>query len=350
MNQYITANHYRRYPFVIDATVPFGDAVLVDARLVLSTDFGVVSVVMTSVTRSGGISTLVFTVNSSLLGTAYTLSGTIVDGAAADTRVLLALKDGSSVPRPDRGYGVIFIGSTAGLVALGNGTTGVGALTVDPSTYRRNVSNKTYTLRVGNMFRPGPANCAQTDGSPAVISLQNRVATVLAGCVEVTTAPSEDITQERMVPDVKGTSTTPVAVPHPGSTYTAYPNGSVTTITTHPTTINDAIPTSGVDATVAPVTPSVTAGHNARLSGSLAEKLVSFGYKLNGGTGMDCGGVQGYTLGTTAGDCVKSVNGVSAADGLLQLAAGAGVSLVSDQAGHRILVLINAENLTRAQP
>lgn len=349
MNQYLTANHYRRYPFVIDSMVPFGDAVVVDARLVLSTDFGVVSVVMTSVTRASGVSTLVFTVNSSLLGTGYTLSGTIADGAAEDTRILLTLKDGFSVPRPDRGYGVLFIGSTAGLIALGNGTTGV-TIVVDPSTFRRNVSNKPYTLRVGNMFRPGPASCAQTDGPAAQINLQNRIATVLAGCVEVTTAPSEDVTQERMVPDIKGTSTTPVAIVPPDSTYTAYPNGSVTTITTHPTTINDAIPTSAVDATVAPVTAAVTEGHNARLTGSVADKIVNFGYKLNGGMGMDCNGVLGYTLGTKSGDCVKSVNGVSAADGLLQLVAGAGVGLVSDQAGHRILVLINAENLTRAQP
>lgn len=348
MNQFLTANHYRRLPFVEDAVLPFADDAFVDARVVLAQAFGATTVSLTSLTRASSTTSFVFTITSGLLS-GYMLRGSVADAAAEDTRVLLALVDGSLAARPDLGYGVVFIGSTASLQLLGSSTSM--SATLDPSAGRLNTANRPLVLRVGNMFRPGPASCAQTDGSAVTFALQGREAEVLDGCVEVVTAPPQDITQEQMVPDVTGTSTTPVAVPPPASTYTAYPNTSVTTITTHPTTINDAIPTSGVQATVAPVAANaVTAGHNAKLSGSLAEKLVTFGYKLNGGTGIDCDGVLGYILGTVAGDCVKSVNGVSSADGTLVLATGAGVGLVSDQAAHRILVLVNAENLTRVQP
>ncbi len=360
MNQYLAGNHYRRFPFVLDADIPFSDEVLVDLQVVLSTKFDLFAlaadgVELIQVDRLAGVATLTFLIVSAELPD-YKLVGEVSEAAAEDTRILLALVDSSDVAHPELGYGIAIIGKASDLTTLG-GTTVLSAA-LDRSVIRLNVTNDTLNLRVANANRQGPSSCDETEGAIETITLQGRSADEVPSCVETTTSPAEDVTQEQMVPDVKGTATTPVAIVPPTDTHTRYPNTVVTTIDTHLAVIEDEIPELPTlyDAVVdgagpVAVTRTLDVGDNVVLSGSLANKLLTFKYKLNGGTGMNCVDVKGYTdLGRLSKDCVKSINGVYAQGGSFTLAAGAGISLLPDQAGHRILVLINASDLTRAAP
>ncbi len=354
MNQFITDNHYRRYPFYQSASLAFNDALIVDAQIVLSTDFNIYnagSVSFDSTVSQVGETDLVFAIQSVELS-GYTLQGTISDTASEDTRVILTLVDGSDVPHPELGYGFVMVGSVASLLTYGKGVSFT-AIPLDPAVIRVFYPNKPVSLYVGNMTRPGPSVFGETIGAASSFELQGRVPVTTQGCTEATTAPDVDQVSVDAVGEV-----TEIAVPIPDAPITEITNTTITTVTVHDIDILDALPVlptaydAVVEGGVACVAGCVVgAGYNVALSGDLADKIIEFTYQLGGGLGVDCDAVPGYPeLGTLAVDCVKSLNGCHTFHGALTLQGGTGVSLVPDPAGHRILVLVNASDLTRAAP
>jgi hypothetical protein len=358
VNQWLTENHYRKFPFRLDATPPFNDDILVDMLCVLSSEFQLFldngGIELNEVESDGSTVELTFAIVSSAK-TGYKLVGSFSTSDEEDTRIILSLQDSSSVPHPELGYGIAFIGNPASLDSWVASLTGLSDQ-LDPSVVRVSDTGHVTTLRVANKVHAGPSSCDETEGAASSFMLQNRTAAVVAGCVEVTTEPVE--TQEKVTPTVQGTSTVDVAVEPPETEYTHYVNSSVVTITTHAVTIDDEIPSlptthdAEVDGSGALASaPLLEAGHNTVLNGDLSQNLIRLGYRLGAGLGVDCAEVKGFPdLGTLAKDCVKSINGAHTQDGNFTLVAGDGVTLVPDPAGHRILVLINAQDLKRAQP
>ncbi len=238
---------------------------------------------------------------------------------------------------------------------MGPTTTLTGPL--DRSTIRLNITNDPLVLRVANKTRPQASSCSETEGVAETLTLLDRTAEVVASCYEYTDTPAEDVTQRHMDPDVQGDATTQVAIVPPSETHTRYADDTTTTFTTHLADITDVVPDlpatydADVDGGVVPTDRILGEGNSIVLSGSLTDNLIRFTYRLGGGLGVDCTEIKGYAdVGTLCVDCVRSINGVSAAGGALKLVAGAGVGLLPDQAGHRILVLINAQDQLRAQP
>ncbi len=349
MNQYLTENLYRRFPFRQDVDLPFGDTVVVDAHIILSTAFGDTAVRLELVTRSGSDTTFQFTISALDLD-GYVLVGTVNDAAAENTRVLLQVEDLSAVPHPELGYGFMVIGSTVGLTGLGPST--VASADLDLNVIRVMRPNQTLLIRVANMTRPGASECSETAGDESVTSLLGRVATEVAGCVELTTEPDVD----QVSADQDG-NTSEVPIVPPDVTLTRYADGLVTTITTTAAAITDAIPTlpedydAVVDTGPVEVSPIIAGGHNVDLSGDFSAGQLAFNYRLGGGDGIDCDGVLGYDdLGRSAKECVKSLNGVHTLDGKLTLTAEHGLELLSDPFGHRIIILVNSEDLKRVTP
>ncbi len=349
MNQYLTENHYRRFPFQQDTEMAFADDAVVDASVVLSTAFAATGVRLALIEAGVGSTKLWFAIDSTTLPD-YQLLAEVPDDTDEDTRILLSLLASDLEPHPELGYGYLVIGSTASLA-------GWGAPVEPDSELDRNViramrTNQALTIRVANKTRPGPSSCAETAGAESVTSLLGRVATEVAGCVELTTSPDID----QVSADEDG-NTAEVPIVPPEVTLTRYADGVVTEITTTLATITDAIPElpDGYDAIVdtgaVEVSPVVAAGHNVDLSGNLSDGQLTIGYRLGGGDGIDCTGVKGYDdLGRLAKDCVKSVNGAHTLDGKLALASSGDLSLLSDPLGHRIIVLVNSQDLKRVDP
>lgn len=360
MNQFLAQNRYRRYPLVQTATTAISDRILVDLQLILSTKFDLygantTGVKLSTIVRSGGNATFTFSIVSTALS-GYKLVGTVSEAGPEESRVILQLQNASSVPHPELGYGILMVGVPSDLTVLG-GTTVVNEW-VDRATIRLNVTNDSLVLRVANRTRAGHSSCAELQGDPQSIVLQARTVQTVADCFEETTAPSEDTTQRHMTPTVTGSSTTSVPMVAPTTTHTRLQNDTTSTLTTHLAIIQDAIPDlpSNYDAEVDPAGPVdshrvLDVGYNMDLAGQVSQKVVRFVYRLNGGLGMDCAGVMGYDdLGTLASNCIKSLNGVHSVGGRITLTAGAGISLIPDQYGHRILVLVNGQHLSRAAP
>lgn len=345
MNQRLAANRQRAFPLTESSSVP--DSVLVDLQVLLSQRFGEVSLELESKITAGVAVDLTFEIVSlDLPGYWLVFSFTTAD--AEDTRVVATVVDSGLVAYPELGYGVAFIGVPAD--AAGGDLIGL-SVEVDPHCVRRTANGQPMTLRVANRFRPGKSTCAETIGAPTILTLMDRVAETVAGCVETTTTPEVD--QVSVGPTITGSSTSEVPIVPPTVNHTRYQDGAITVITTNAVQINDAIPTvpltheAEVDGNPIVAEPVLEAGHNVALSGVLSENRITLDYRLAAGLGPDCDGVMGYSdLGTLSVDCVKAVNGVHGSE--LVLEAGAGIELVSDPAGHRILVLINAEDLTRA--
>lgn len=358
MSQWLAENHQRRFPFALDTTLPFGDDVLVDFMTVLSTEFQLFEngghIELDGVIRLGTVVTFYFLIESTALP-GYFLEAEFDTTDEEDTRVIMRVMDPTLLPRPDLGYGICFIGNPAALTGFISIGTGL-AKPLDSTVIRLSDAGHQTTIRVANKNRQGPSTCDETEGDPSSILLQNRVAATVTGCVEVTTAPT--LTQESVQPTVQGNVTVPVPVPNPLVEYTRYPNTTVTTITTHAVTIEDEIPAlpltydaevDGAGPLVA--APLIEAGNNIKLSGTAAINLMRLSYQLGAGLGVNCADVAGYPdLGRLAKDCVKAINGAHTRDGKFELVAGDGISLIPDPAGHRILVLVNAEDLQRAAP
>ncbi len=346
MNQRLAANRYRRFPFVQDAVLPFPDRFLVDLRLVLSQRFGEFTVTLAELGNTAGFCELWFTINSTDLP-GYGLWVGFMDTEGQDSRVLLTLQTIGGTPHPELGYGVAFIGDA---VAVPAPTVGLSIL-VDPACLRLHANGQPMVLRVANMFRPGQSSCTETQTSTSTLSIMGRVAETVTDCIEVTTAPSA--LQTEVIPTLTGAQTDDVAIPSPAGTHTRYQDGVVTLITTHDATIDDAIPTAPAWAAevngAGPVVaePVLAAGHNLRLTGSVADNAVTLGYRLGAGSGVDCTTVKGYpALGRLSVECVKSINGAHGPE--LELDVGNGLSLLTDPSSHRLLLLVNAGDLGRA--
>ncbi len=353
MNQYITENHYRSFPFLQGYTNNFSDALIVDAQVVLATDFQLYVdgyVAFSSTISIAGGATLVFTIHSTALS-GYKLVGDVLD-SADDTRILLTLVDASDVPHPELGYGFVVVGNMASLISYGKGIPFT-PVPLDPAITRVFATNQPLSIFVGNKTRPGPSLFGETIGAASSFDLQARIAETVEGCIEVTTEPDVD---QVSVDDVG--NATEIAIPAPDSSYDQFSDGTITTVTIHDIDILDAIPTlpTAYDAVVeggVACAPGcvVGPGYNVVLSGDLEAQTLKFTYQLGGGLGVNCDSVPGYpVLGTVASDCVKAINGTHTHNGVLTLKGGTGVSLVQDPAGHRILVLVNASDLTRAAP
>ncbi len=359
MNQFIAANRYRRYPLVQTAATTISDRILVDLQLVVSTKFSVfesptTGVKLSAIVRSAGSATFTFTIISTQL-TGYKLVGVVSESAADDTRVILALQDSGSTPHPELGYGILMVGVAGDLTSLG-GTTTINDW-VDRATIRLNVTNDQLVIRVANANRPGPSVCAETQGAEEVIQLQGRLVETVSDCYESTSAPSEDTTQRHISPTITGDTTTSVPMVPPSSTHDRYQNDTIATITTHLVDIEDQIPDLptdyDADTDTGPIDSQrvLTTGHNVDLTGDVLNNIVRFKYRLNGGLGMDCSGVEGYQdLGTLAYSCIKSINGVHSVGGQINLVAGGGCSLIPDEAGHKLIVLMNAQHLGQVAP
>jgi hypothetical protein len=360
VNQFIAANRYRRYPLIQTATTSISDRIMVDLQLVLSTKFSVfesptTGVKLDTIVRSGGSATFTFQIISTVL-TGYKLVGVVSETAADDTRVILALQNSSSTPHPELGYGILMVGVANDLTALSIGTTTVDEW-IDRATIRLNVTNDQLVIRVANRTRPGPSTCAESTGIAEVVQLQGRLVQTVSDCYEITTAPSEDTTQRHMSPTITGDTTTQVAMVAPTSTHDRFQNDTVATITTHLVDIQDEIPalpsTYDADTDTGPIDAQrvLGVGHNLDLTGDIAQNLVRFNYRLNGGLGMDCVGVKGYpSLGVLAHDCIKSINGVHSVGGHLTLIPGTGVGLIPDEDGHKLIVLMGIQHLGQVAP
>ncbi len=353
MNQYLTSNHYRRFPFVQDATLPFDDAVFADVQIAIVKDFEVFdggACRLTKLVRGAGTTALEFTIVSTPMS-GFKLTGTSAD-TDDDTRITLTLVDASDVQRPELGYGYCVIGNPASMAAL-PGTTTMSA-DLDTAAIRALTFNQPLSIFVGNTTRSGPSTCDETPGATHTLQIQNRSAALVEGCVETTTAPD---TLQVSVDSVTGVSSEIAIVP-PVELFSQISNTTITTITTTDATINDAVPAlpTGYDAIVeggaaCAADCVVDAGHNVDLSGSFVDNILQFNYTLGGGIGVDCDEVLGYEdLGTLSSQCIKAINGTHTQTGEFTLTGGAGVSLVPDPAGHRILILMNAPDQSRAAP
>ena len=348
-NQWLSENRYRSYPFEQDSVLPFPNTVLVSAQVVLATVFDVTDVTLVSVTASGGTRLLVFSVGSSPMP-GYTLEATITTAAADEVRIPLVLKL-SGTPTPSLGYGFLMIGQPAD--AAVSSVSGLTAK-LDRSVIRYQVANQALVLRVANKLRAGGSTVAYTAGTPATIIVQALDATVVAECVERAIAPTNQ--QEEMEPTVRGDSTTLVNIPAPGTTHTVLTAGGVTGITTTPAAIVVTTPTvptdrdADVETGIVPSTHVLTAGYNVKLSGNVPENIVQLNYQLGAGLGMDCSGILGYTPGVLSKNCVKSINGVYPSGQDFNLTPDTGIALLSDQDGHRIVILVNPLNVTRVSP
>jgi hypothetical protein len=349
MNQWFGDNRLRNFPLVDASPLPL--TAIVGAQFVLSNAFASQAVVLTSIVRVGTAIVLIMAVQSTTYP-GYVFVGTFSTLAPEEVRVPLQLYNASNVLMPDMGYGFLYCGRPADLASQADAACSVA---FELATVKFLHQTPSLSLRVANAWRPGASLRSEVVGAPNTALIQERIATLIPGCVEVTTAP--DPLQRHMDPDVTGAATTSVPVPDPTITVTAYVNGPTTVITTRPITVTDAIPTApaGFDAVAAssgPVGTQVTAGHNTVLSGKLAgaaQAELVVGYHLHGGTGIECSGVSGYLAYDTVQGTVKSVNGLTP-EGELTIVGGDHVQVLPDPGGHRVLLLLNAENLQRAAP
>lgn len=350
MNQWLAENRYRSYPFEQNQVLPFPDTVIVSAQVVLATAFAVTDVTLTSVTASSGALALVFSIGSSVL-TGYTLEGSIATGAAEEVRIALTVKH-SSTAHPELGYGFLVIGQPGDAVSAVT-TTGLTAV-LDRSVIRYQVANQTLHLRVANTLRVGASTVTFTAGSPQSFGIQGLVAVIEEGCVERAISPTAQ--QEEVVPTVRGSTTSLVDIPNPGTTRSMVEAGSVTTITVTPATPVTTTPTIPTDRDADVVTGVInsqrviSAGYNVKLGGNVPANTVQISYQLAAGLGMDCSGVLGYTSAVRSAQCVKSINGVYPTGQDLTLTPDTGIAILSDQNAHRLIILVNPLNLTRVAP
>lgn len=334
-NQFITENHYRSYPFLETATIPFTNDVLVDAQFVLSVTLNGPIPTFTHLTRGTGTTTFTFTVGI------YTMTGLIADGAAEDTSVALSpIVVGGEI----LGYGFIVVGSTASLVSLSTQSTNA-ALEIGTVRLLRTI--QPFTLRVANMNRPGRTTYADVSGE--VIS---ESAPVLDANTETSCYESDGVNEQEEVDSVG--DVTQIAIPPPVVPVTVYTAGTPQDLNYQLGSTVDTIShifASGADAQVdvGPTTSTLSAGFNVFLSGDVTTNKVVLNYQLGAGAGVDCNEVLGYSdLGILSSQCVKSINGVYVANGLFNLVAGSNISFQTNAANHELKILVNGPSLTQS--
>jgi hypothetical protein len=348
VNQYLTENLYRRFPFVQTATLPFSDAVVIDAQIVIgSNQYQAGNVVtLVSLVRSSGQTIFHFLVTP--IGLAITC--TVPDSTVEQTRIL------ASFSSPQDGYGFLVIGSTASLITLSPGTITMSAA-LDPTVVRLAGAVGAFNVTVANMPRSVKATEQETHGTPRNISTVTRESVQTLACVEY---PNIPVTTQASV-DPTTYAVTMIAIPQPVDyVVTAMDTGTIVTTVT-PNTPTDFVPTPAAYATTngsVSVGFGFLGGYNLVLSGNQTAGTLVFGYQYAPSVPQTLCGLPALSpapypsgeLGTLSIDCVKSVNGVYTTDGALTLTAGSNVSIISDPGGHRLLLVVNPQNLDLLAP